>query len=68
MKVQMMNNKLIYDLEDSGKQHCPNDQGVWSGSVLLEDIDTYLRCGHESIVLREWPRERDMTVTRRDDA
>ena len=60
MKVQMMNNKLIYDLEDSSKQYRPNDQGVWSGPVLLEDINTYLRCGQESIVLRKWPRERDI--------
>ena len=54
MKVQMMNNKLIYDLEDTGKRYCPNEQGVWSGPILLEDIDTYLKSGHESIVLKEW--------------
>jgi len=54
MKVQMMNNKLIYDLEDTGKQYCPNEQGVWSGPILLEDIDTYLKSGHESIVLKKW--------------
>lgn len=53
MKVQMMNNKLIYDLEDTGKQYYPNEQGVWSGPILLEDIDTYLKSGHESIIIKK---------------
>ena len=53
MKVQMMNNKLIYDLDDMNKRYYPDDQGVWSGPILLEDIDTYLKSGYESIIIKK---------------
>lgn len=51
MKVQMMNNKLIYDLDDMNKRYYPDDQGVWNAPVLLEDIETYIKHSDEGAVI-----------------
>ena len=54
MKVKMLNNGLIYDLEDNVKRYEPNEQGIWNSPVLLEDIETYLMTS-ESIIIKRWP-------------
>lgn len=51
MKVQMMNNKLIYDLDDMNKRYEPDEKGVYSAPVLLEDIGIYLK-SYDEIVIR----------------
>lgn len=51
MKVKMLNNGLIYDLDDMDKRYYPDDNGVWNAPVLLEDIDTYLKTSGEAGVI-----------------
>lgn len=51
MKVKMLNNGLIYDLDDMNKRYYPDDQGVWNAPVLLEDIETYLKVSKEGGVI-----------------
>lgn len=51
MKVKMLNNGLIYDLDDMDKRYYPDDNGVWNAPVLLEDIATYLNTSGEAGVI-----------------
>lgn len=51
MKVKMLNNGLIYDLDDMNKRYYPDDQGVWNAPVLLEDIEAYLNTSKEGGVI-----------------
>lgn len=51
MKVKMLNNGLIYDLDDMNKRYYPDDQGVWNAPVLLEDIEAYITHSDEHTVI-----------------
>lgn len=51
MKVKMLNNGLIYDLDDMNKRYEPDDKGVWNAPVLLEDIEAYLNTSKEGGVI-----------------
>ena len=51
MKVKMLNNGLIYDLDDMNKRYEPDDKGVWNAPVLLEDIETYLNTSKDGGVI-----------------
>ena len=51
MKVKMLNNRLIYDLDDMNKRYEPDDKGVWNAPVLLEDIEAYLNTSKEGGVI-----------------
>lgn len=51
MKVKMLNNGLIYDLDDMNKRYEPDDKGVWNAPVLLEDIEAYLKTSEEGGVI-----------------
>lgn len=51
MKVKMLNNGLIYDLDDMNKRYEPDDKGVWNAPVLLEDIEAYLKTSKEGGVI-----------------
>ena len=54
MKVKMLNNGLIYDLEDNVKRYEPNEQGIWNAPVLLEDIETYLMTSESGVIIKRW--------------
>lgn len=51
MKVKMLNNGLIYDLDDMNKRYYPDDKGVWNAPVLLEDIEAYIKHSDEGAVI-----------------
>lgn len=51
MKVKMLNNGLIYDLDDMNKRYEPDDKGVWNAPVLLEDIEAYIKHSDEGAVI-----------------
>ena len=54
MKVKMLNNGLIYDLDDMKKRYEPDDKGVWNAPVLLEDIEAYLTTSESGVIIKRW--------------